>query len=383
MPQARSLVQRIPGYPPGMTFDAAAFAADLDALRRDVRRDLSPADLAHRTRIEGWGRMCTAVGYALAWIAPNPVSVLLLSQGIFTRWAMIAHHTSHRGYDHVPGARHPQTSRGFARGWRRVVDWLDWIDPAAWHHEHDVLHHYRLGETADPDLVEHNLQWLRTSRLPRWARLALVGFFMLTWKWTYYAPNTLRALLDSDRSLAGMFTLPAFWLRCLLPNGLIRFVVVPLLFAPLGGWAVLSVLVNTVLAELLTNLHSFVVIVTNHAGEDLHRFDTPMGDKAEFYRRQVLGSTNFTTGGELNDFVHGWLNYQIEHHLFPDLPMRQYARIQPQVKEICERHGLPYVQQSVWVRLRKTLAIAVGDTSMRVSAPPPLHPAAPSAHSLP
>ena len=26
-----------------------------------------------------------------------------------------------------------------------------------------------------------------------------------------------------------------------------------------------------------------------------------------------------------------WLNYQIEHHLFPDLPMRQYGLIQPRV----------------------------------------------------
>ena len=122
---------------------------------------------------------------------------------------------------------------------------------------------------------------------------------------------------------------------------------------------------NTVLAELLTNLHSFVVIVTNHAGEDLHRFSTKMDDKAEFYRRQVVGSTNFATGGMLNDFLHGWLNYQIEHHLFPDLPMRQYALIQPRVRAICEKHGVPYVQESVWIRLRKTLDIAVGDASMQ------------------
>lgn len=350
-----------------MSFDPAAFAADLDALRQQTRSALSPDDLAHRQRIQRWGRACTAVGYALAWVAPNPLSVALLSQGMFTRWAMIAHHTSHRGYDHVPGAAPAQTSRRFAKGWRRLVDWLDWIDPEAWHHEHDLLHHYRLGETADPDLVEHNLEWLRTAPWPRWAKLVVVGFFMLTWKWSYYAPNTLRALLKADRSLLGMFTLPAFWRRCLLPNGLFRFGLVPLLFLPLGGWAVASVLVNTVLAELLTNVHSFVVIVTNHAGEDLYRFGTRMNDKAEFYRRQVVGSTNFATGCTLNDFLHGWLNYQIEHHLFPDLPMRQYALIQPKVKEICARHGVPYVQESVWVRLRKTVAVAIGDASMRRS----------------
>ena len=137
----------------------------------------------------------------------------------------------------------------------------------------------------------------------------------------------------------------------------------PALFLPLGAWAAFSVLCNTVLAELLTNFHGFVVVVTNHAGDDLEVFDTPMGNKQEFYRRQVVGSTNFRTGGDLNDFLHGWLNYQIEHHLFPDLPMRQYQRIQPEVKALCEKHGLPYTQQSVWTRLRKTLAVAVGDAS--------------------
>ncbi|MEM9862403.1 MAG: fatty acid desaturase, partial [Myxococcota bacterium] len=146
-----------------------------------------------------------------------------------------------------------------------------------------------------------------------------------------------------------------------------HFVLAPLAFLPLGPWAAGSVAMNSLLAELFTNLHTFLIIVTNHAGEDLHRFDERMTDKAEFYRRQVVGSTNFKTGGDFNDFLHGWLNYQIEHHVFPDLPMRQYARLQPELKAICEKHGVPYVQESVWTRLQKTLAIATGSASMRRS----------------
>ena len=359
-------------------FDPAAFAADLDALKQRARDELGPADLAHRRKISTWGRVCSGLGYATAWIAPNPISAFLISLGIFTRWTMIGHHTSHRGYDRVPGAAPTETSREFAKGWRRYVDWLDWLDPEAWHHEHDLLHHYRLGETADPDLVEHNLAWLRDSELSRPARLGVVGFFIFTWKWSYYAPNTLRALLKENRSLAGMFGLPVFWRRCLLPYGVVQFGLLPLLFAPLGLWAAVNVLINTLLAELITNAHSFLVIVTNHAGEDLHRFDEPMQDKAEFYRRQVLGSTNFRTGGDINDFLHGWLNYQIEHHLFPDLPMHTLARIQPEVRALCEKHGVPYVQESVWIRLQKTIAIAIGDASMQREVGAPLFSSAPN-----
>jgi linoleoyl-CoA desaturase len=38
----------------------------------------------------------------------------------------------------------------------------------------------------------------------------------------------------------------------------------------------------------------------------------------------------------------GHLSYQIEHHLFPDLPSNRYARIAPQVRAVCERYGLAY-----------------------------------------
>ena len=38
----------------------------------------------------------------------------------------------------------------------------------------------------------------------------------------------------------------------------------------------------------------------------------------------TLMQVNFNTGSDANDFMHGWLNYQIEHHMFPDLSMLSY-----------------------------------------------------------
>jgi len=38
----------------------------------------------------------------------------------------------------------------------------------------------------------------------------------------------------------------------------------------------------------------------------------------------------------------GNLSFQIEHHLFPDIPTSRYAEIAPRVRAICERYGLPY-----------------------------------------
>jgi linoleoyl-CoA desaturase len=38
----------------------------------------------------------------------------------------------------------------------------------------------------------------------------------------------------------------------------------------------------------------------------------------------------------------GNLGYQVEHHLYPDMPSTRYGEIAPKVREICVRYGLPY-----------------------------------------
>ena len=40
-------------------------------------QDVGPEDLAHLLKLERWGRICTGLGYATAWIAPNPISAFL------------------------------------------------------------------------------------------------------------------------------------------------------------------------------------------------------------------------------------------------------------------------------------------------------------------
>jgi linoleoyl-CoA desaturase len=40
----------------------------------------------------------------------------------------------------------------------------------------------------------------------------------------------------------------------------------------------------------------------------------------------------------------GNLSFQIEHHLYPDLPSNRYKEIAPRVQELFERYGLTYTQ---------------------------------------
>ena len=360
--------------------DVPGFCAAIERLKADTYRQIGPADFAHLRRIERYGRLASLAGYATAWIIPNPVTAVLLSLGQFTRW-LLAHHILHRGYDRVPGIPARYTSRVFARGWRRFVDWFDWLLPDAWDHEHNVLHHYHTGEDADPDVAERHLEFLRRLRAPRWLKVAVIAVVACTWKIIYYAPNSLRVLDPESRkrlrhdeilslTVGSVIDIrrPAvrrLWLSCYLPYAGWHFGVVPLLFLPLGPAAVWCVLVNKLLAEALTNAHAFLVIAPNHTADDLYRFAFHYDRKEEFYATQVLGSANYRCGGELVDYLSIWLNYQIEHHLIPDLPMRQYTRIQPVVRRLCAEHGIPYRQESVFRRFGRMVDVAVGKTSMR------------------
>lgn len=168
--------------------------------------------------------------------------------------------------------------------------------------------------------------------------------------------------------------------KCAAPFFLVHFVAIPAPFFVFGGQAMgMMVLANMIVAEILTNFHSFLAIATNHCGDDVYRFDTEVKPKTdEFYLRAIIGSVNYPTAhmwpkpegkpagilGNVNDFVHGWLNYQIEHHMFPDLSMLSYQKAMPIVKDACKRYGIPYVQQDMLKRLNQTTKVMVGRSDM-------------------
>ena len=102
-------------------------------------------------------------------------------------------------------------------------------------------------------------------------------------------------------------------------------------------------------ANLTRNLWSYVIIFCGHFPDGaMHFTEEEIEDetRAEWYLRQVLGAANFE-GGPLLHVLSGNLGYQIEHHLFPDLPSNRYAEIAPKVKDLFDRYELPYVTGSL------------------------------------
>ena len=97
-------------------------------------------------------------------------------------------------------------------------------------------------------------------------------------------------------------------------------------------------------ANLVRNVWSYAIIFCGHFpdGAEVFTEEELEGETwGEWYLRQLLGSANFT-GGKLMHLMSGNLGYQIEHHLFPDLPSNRYPEIAEKVRDICERWDLPY-----------------------------------------
>src|SRR5699024_8273043 len=97
------------------------------------------------------------------------------------------------------------------------------------------------------------------------------------------------------------------------------------------------------IANLTRNLWAYAVIFCGHFPDDAETFTKRTLEeesKAEWYLRQMLGSANFR-GGKLLTILSGNLNYQIEHHLYPDMPSNRLAQIGKEVEKIAAESVQP------------------------------------------
>ncbi|WP_150955713.1 fatty acid desaturase family protein [Microbacterium testaceum] len=69
--------------------------------------------------------------------------------------------------------------------------------------------------------------------------------------------------------------------------------------------------------------------------------------KLDFFSKQVRTSRNIT-GGWWATWLMGGLNYQIEHHLFPNMPRPHLSRARAIVKEHSATLEVPYVETTLW-----------------------------------
>ena len=97
-------------------------------------------------------------------------------------------------------------------------------------------------------------------------------------------------------------------------------------------------------ANVLRNAWAYAIIFCGHFPDQTYTFteeETENESRGAYYIRQLVGAANIE-GSPLFHIISGNLGYQVEHHLYPDMPSTRYGEIAPRVREICKRYGLPY-----------------------------------------
>jgi linoleoyl-CoA desaturase len=111
-----------------------------------------------------------------------------------------------------------------------------------------------------------------------------------------------------------------------------------------GGGAFKATFLADFTANIIRNVWAHSIIFCGHFPDQTYTFseaETRDETRGGWYVRQLVGAANIT-GSPLFHLLSGNLGYQVEHHLFPDMPSSRYAEIAPRVRDICRRYGLPY-----------------------------------------
>ena len=220
---------------------------------------------------------------------------------------------------------------------------------ADWKHTHNHLHHKFTNIVGMDDDVGFGV--LRVTRDVPWeprflANMAVNAALMAGFEWGIgLQAVTLSDAFDRDAAPEDRRKARAF-LRKAGQQILKDYVLFPVLAGPSGPQA----LTATVTANIIRNVWTNAVIFCGHFPDGAEKFtmtDVETESQAEWYLRQMLGSANLDGGPAMN-LMSGNLSFQIEHHMFPDLPSNRYSEISLEVRDLCARYDLPYVSGPLW-----------------------------------
>ncbi|WP_410657975.1 fatty acid desaturase family protein [Amycolatopsis sp. lyj-112] len=331
----------------------------LDELRRRVVADLGADDADYIHKVVAIQRLCEVSGRILlfagwfppAWLAG--VGALSLSKILDNM--EIGHNVLHGQYDWM---NDPTLNS-------RTFEW-DMVCPSGqWRRSHNFMHHTYTNILDKDRDVGYGI--LRITEDQKWHPYYLGNPLYAAGQALFFEYGIMLHDLEADRIVQGRRS----WadIRPLLGPMLDKvrrqagkdYVFYPVLTGPLLPLT----LAANISANLIRNLWAFSIIFCGHFPDGAEVFteeESEKESKGQWYLRQMLGSANIT-GSPLFHLLSGNLSHQIEHHLFPDIPSHRYPQIAAEVREICEKHGLPYNTGSLSKQLgsviRKIIRLAL------------------------
>ena len=353
-PQRRTITKTVGGRTVTMTPEQAdAFGAELDAIRERVIADLGERDADYIRKVIKAQRALEVGGRALLWAGVLPPAWLagtaMLAASKILDNMEIGHNVMHGQYDWM----------GDPALQGRNFEWDSACPSDQWRHSHNFMHHtYTNVVDMDRDIGYGILRMSEEQEWEPYFRGNVVYAFLLMVLFQY---GVALHELETERIRAGEIsvadkkeTLRGIWGK-VKKQTLKDYVAFPLLSGPFAPFT----FAGNMTANLIRNVWSYAIIFCGHFPEGTQEFsieETENESRGQWYFRQILGSANLT-GGKWFHIMSGNLSFQIEHHLFPDLPAHRHSEISVEVQEICERYGVPYnkgpLPQQFWTVVKK------------------------------
>jgi len=311
---------------------------EFDAIHDEVFADLGERDARYIRRVIKLHRYLVLAARALLlgsrrkpmWLAGTAA----LSLGKILENMEIGHNVLHGQWDWM---NDPYIN---SRTW----DW-DTASPAeAWRHSHNYEHHtFTNIRGKDRDLgyeimrIDPHQRWHPIYLLQPLYNLLLMAFF--EWGVAVHDLNA-EAIRSGEKPKAQVIA----ELKAIGGKARRQIVKDYIAFPLLSGRAFSSTLAANFTANVIRNVWAHSIIFCGHFPDQTYTFsEEEVADETRggWYVRQLLGAANID-GGPLFHLLAGNLSFQVEHHLYPDMPSSRYGEIAPRVRDICRRYGLPY-----------------------------------------
>ena len=331
--------------------DVEAIGRELDEIRRNVEESRGSTDAAYIKNAIKLQRGLAAGGRAVLFASAFPPAWLagttMLGLAKIIENMELGHNVIHGQWDWM---NDPEVH---SSAW----EWDTACPSEQWKHSHNFVHHKYTNVVGKDDDVGYGI--LRVTRDQRWHPVYLAQPVTNALLATFFQYAVALHDLNIKEIRKGRKDPRTTWRQLKQIGRKVgrQFGKDYVLFPLLSGPQFLSTISANATANLMRNLWSYTVIFCGHFPDGAEKFTVEELDSEtpdEWYLRQMLGSANFDAG-PLMAFMSGNLCYQIEHHLFPDLPSNRYAEISERVQAICEKYDLPYTTGSLTHQYTQTL----------------------------
>jgi linoleoyl-CoA desaturase len=225
--------------------------------------------------------------------------------------------------------------------------------PPTWQYQHNTLHHGFTNiddhdEDIDPGKIlrlSPNKPHFKYHRFQQWYAWFLYGLMTITWSIDKDFKQLFRYKNEgitnhAKKSFGSLLTI-------LIASKIFYYLyilVLPMLLLPVPWW---TVFIFYFIMHFISGVFLGMIFQTAHV---MPSSEFPLPDdegniENNWAIHQLLTTTDYAPNSKFFSWFVGGLNFQIEHHLFPNICHVHYKKIRPIVEEKARQYNLPYYVQ--------------------------------------